>query len=122
MTPSTVIPIPGDPRLVISYEVYLIGTTVRPSWLVDYIQATRKPVIYTTDETLEGLYTLYVTAWFAYRPSVKIPPGTHTFSVNLLDKCRKTVIQTSPLDPQPLYYQVGEPPKVINLVNWTHTY
>jgi len=67
-----------------------------------------KPTIYTTDETLEGQYTVYVVAWFAYRTFNK-NFTTNSFIVNLIDKCRKTVIQTFLDVPQPFYYQVGEP-------------
>jgi hypothetical protein len=64
---------------------------------------------------------MYIVAWFAYLPA-ELTLTTHTFTVNLIDKCRKTVIVPSPLISQPFYYQVGEPALTIPIPDWTHTY
>ena len=66
--PSTFVPVVGDPRFVINYDVYESTTNIRPPWIIDYDQVTRLPTISTTIEALEGTYTLYIVAWFAYRP------------------------------------------------------
>jgi hypothetical protein len=93
--------------LVVEYDlVDLSSGSARPSWITNYDSASRVATIYATNEALEGTHTLTVVAWFAYRPVNRIIT-TQSFTVNLIDKCRKTVIVPSSFVPSPVYYQVG---------------
>jgi hypothetical protein len=96
----------------------LSGSTV--SWAV-YDQTNKKLSISTSDNSLEGTYTLQVIAWIPFNTSA-IYNGA-TFSVQLIHKCRSTVITPSTFTPPDiLYYQIGEGTFDFSFPEWSQAF
>jgi hypothetical protein len=93
------------------------NTSPKSYWLT-YDTTVRKNIISTTDELLDGTYSMQVYSWFAYNSTVLF--GMQPFNVILKDRCRKAIITPTPFNPATIYYQINSPAILVPIPEWIY--
>jgi hypothetical protein len=109
--------ISSDTRLQILSDVRYADTSPKSYWLT-YDTTVSTNTISTTDELLDGTYSMQVYSWFAYNSTVLFV--MQPFKVILKDRCRKAIITPTPFSPATIYYQINSPAIIVPIPDWTY--